>query len=207
MLTEQSQIGGGQNTTTSTAKRHSRKLKFKNPICSFQDNLGANEYRKDRRVHGLQLPLHPLQVCGWFALLVIGLASYFVLIPTFKPIVRTPLYASISVLLTIHITSHIAALVIDPADNELRKISTRKVVPEFDRSKHAHVIENGRCHLCNIKTSSTRTKHCSVCNKCIGKELFTFLEVFESLFSLIDSTSSQVFQKSPFFTRSTIEFH
>ena len=24
-----------------------------------------------------------------------------------------------------------------------------------------------RCHLCNINISTTRTKHCSVCNKCV----------------------------------------
>jgi palmitoyltransferase len=27
------------------------------------------------------------------------------------------------------------------------------------------VIENGRCNLCDILISSSRTKHCSVCNK------------------------------------------
>nr|CAD7431501.1 unnamed protein product [Timema monikensis] len=41
-------------------------------------------------------------------------------------------------------------------------------LPEFDRSKHAHVIEDGRCHLCNIATSGVHTKHCSVCNKCVS---------------------------------------
>ena len=39
--------------------------------------------------------------------------------------------------------------------------------PLNDRSKHAHVIENGHCHLCEITISSQRTKHCSVCNKCV----------------------------------------
>jgi hypothetical protein len=160
MLTEQLPSIGDQRTITSEASLKSKKLKLKNPICSFQDNLGANEYRKDRRVHGLQLPLHPLQIFGWAALIIFGLSAYLILIPSFRPLyVRAPLYATISALLSIHIFSHIAALLIDPADNELRRISTRKVVPEFDRSKHSHVIENGRCHLCNIKTSSNRTKH------------------------------------------------
>ena len=42
-------------------------------------------------------------------------------------------------------------------------------MPEFDRSMHAHVIENGRCHLCNIAIASGRTKHCSACNKCVDR--------------------------------------
>lgn len=138
-------------------------------VISFQNNLGANEYRKDRRINGLQLPLHPLQVIGWTTLILFVVSGYYLIIPTFQPIVQLPLYATITILVFIHVLSHIAALVIDPADVELRRISTSKVVPEFDRSKHLHVIENGRCHLCNIKTSSQRTKHCAVCNKCVEK--------------------------------------
>ena len=166
MLSEQS----SGISTSASATVHQNKAKFRfSQIVSFQNNLGANEYRKDRRINGLQLPLHPLTVVGWFTLLVFILAAYLVIIPAFQPVIQLPLYVTISVLLAIHVTSHVAALLIDPADIELRKISTRKVVPEFDRTKHSHVIENGRCHLCNIKTSSTRTKHCSVCNKCIEK--------------------------------------
>lgn len=166
MLTEQS--SGISTSASATVQQKSSKFRL-SQIVSFQNNLGANEYRKDRRINGLQLPLHPLTVVGWITLIVFLLAAYLVIIPTFQPVVQLPLYATISVLAVIHITAHVAALLIDPADIELRKISTRKVVPEFDRTKHSHVIENGRCHLCNIKTSSTRTKHCSVCNKCIEK--------------------------------------
>ena len=169
MLTEQSR-GGVRALVHSQHQQHQSPTK--SPairFCSFQDNLGANEYRKDRRINGLQLPFHPLQIVGWIALVIFVLATYFVIIPAFQPIIQLPLYATISVLLFIHIIAHVAALIIDPADTDLLKSTSRKVVPEFDRKKHSHVIENGRCHLCNIKTSSSRTKHCSVCNKCVEK--------------------------------------
>lgn len=169
MLTEQ--ISGRNNNKSATVQQNTThttpNICWFNKIISFQNNLGANEYRKDRRINGLQLPLHPLQLVGWITLIAFVLTAYIVIIPAFHVNVRLPLYVTISFLLVIHVITHIAALIIDPADVELRKISTRKVVPEFDRSKHSHVIENGRCHLCNIKTSSPRTKHCSVCNKCV----------------------------------------
>lgn len=163
MLTEHTSSVRTSNERTTRPKSRFRK------IVSFQNNLGANEYRKDRRINGIQLPLHPLQLIGWTTLILFVVSGYYLIIPAFQPIVQLPLYATITLLVSIHVLSHIAALVIDPADIELRRISTSKVVPEFDRSKHLHVIENGRCHLCNIKTSSQRTKHCAVCNKCVEK--------------------------------------
>ena len=42
---------------------------------------------------------------------------------------------------------------------------SKSPVGALDRNKHNHVIENGRCNLCNITIASIRTKHCSVCNK------------------------------------------
>ncbi|XP_058056715.1 uncharacterized protein LOC131208085 [Anopheles bellator] len=149
-------------------RRRARKL-TRNSCCSSQDNLGASEYRKDRRVHGLQLPLHPLQLLGWFALALFGGSTFGVLIPVLEPTLQTPLYVGLTALYALHGLSHLTALLLDPADPELRRLpSSKTVVPEFDRTKHSHVIENGRCHLCNIRTTSPRTKHCSVCNKCVG---------------------------------------
>ena len=137
------------------------------PCCSFQDHLAPPEYRKWRRIHGLQLPLHPQQVAGWLALLGFGAATFLVLIPALGTTLRLPLLAVLASLFLIHLSSHLAALLLDPADPQLRLLNVSVAVPEFDRSKHAHVIENGRCHLCNIRTSSPRTKHCSACNKCV----------------------------------------
>lgn len=136
-------------------------------LCSFQRRMGPLEYRKWRRIHGLQLPLHPQQVAGWIILLAVSSTTFFVLIPALRPLVREAIFVLFGVLFSLHILSHLAALLLDPADPELRALKEKFTVPEFDRSKHAHVIENGRCHLCNIKTSSSKTKHCSVCNKCI----------------------------------------
>uniref|UniRef100_A0A182K550 Palmitoyltransferase DHHC domain-containing protein n=1 Tax=Anopheles christyi TaxID=43041 RepID=A0A182K550_9DIPT len=149
--------------------KRARKL-TRNRFCSSQDNLGASEYRKDRRVHGLQLPLHPLQLVGWFALALFGYSTFGVLIPALDPVLQPPLYIALTGLYVLHLASHLTALLLDPADPELRRIApaSKTVVPEFDRTRHSHVIENGRCHLCNIRTTSARTKHCSVCNKCVG---------------------------------------
>lgn len=138
---------------------------------SSQDNLGALATRCRRR-HGLQLPLHPLQVTGWFALLGLVLSTYFLLLPLLHQPYRLPLTVVFTVALVWHIISHLLALLVDPADNALlvrdRNAGSRRIVPELDRAKHTHVIENGRCNLCDIRTSDGRTKHCSVCNKCVG---------------------------------------
>lgn len=158
MLTEHS-----RGTTTRAPASEQIKQNWKSHCCelvSFQNSLGANERRKNRRRNGIELPLHPLQIIGWLTLILLSLATYNFIIPSFLPVVQLPFYVAISTLLLCHVISHIAALLIDPADDELRKVNSRKFVPEFDRTKHQHVIENGRCHLCNISTSSIKTKHC-----------------------------------------------
>lgn len=156
-------------TVASTdSERTQRKVAHKSWV-SFQDNLNDNYLERGRRINGLQLPLHPLQISGWIALFGFGVSTFCVLIPALHPDLQVPLYIIVSSLYIIHGCSHVAALLIDPSDLELRKYKTNRIVPEFDRTKHAHVIENGRCHLCNIKTTNSRTKHCSVCNKCVGQ--------------------------------------
>lgn len=162
-------LPGSQQQSESTQSSISSFCQF-NQLISYQNNIADVQHRRGRRLHGLQLPLHPLQLFGWLVLLLFGVASYWVLIPAFHAPIQGPLYGLISGLYIVHIAAHLTALLTDPADKELRRVHRNdRIVPEFDRSKHGHVIENGRCHLCNIRTSTPRTKHCSVCNKCVGK--------------------------------------
>lgn len=132
--------------------------------------------RKQRRTHGLQTPWHPQQVAGWLVLASFGACSFGVLLPGLGPNLYPVVLFVLGSLFFLHIVSHVAALLIDPADPQLRALrddgggdNRNKTVPELDKSKHAHVIENGKCHLCNIYTSGHRTKHCGSCNKCVEK--------------------------------------
>lgn len=134
--------------------------------------------RKRRRTNGLQTPWHPQQVAGWLVLAAFGSCSFGVLLPGLGPDLYPVALFVLGSLFFLHVVSHVAALLIDPADPQLRRAAaaadsaadgTTTVVPELDKSKHAHVIENGKCHLCNIYTSGRRTKHCGSCNKCVEK--------------------------------------
>ncbi|XP_064293084.1 palmitoyltransferase ZDHHC11 [Plodia interpunctella] len=122
--------------------------------------------RSYRRINGLELPLNYQQVIGWIVFIATGLVNFFVLVQIqFDELKITSLIVYVFLYVS-HIVAHITASYIDPSEDELRKLPINNV-PEFDRGLHTHVIENGRCHLCNIYTSSKNTKHCSLCNKCI----------------------------------------
>ena len=58
------------------------------------------------------------------------------------------------VLYTVHLAAHALSVFVDPADPNLRMKDSKRPVPKFNRSEHAHVIENGHCHLCDIDISS-----------------------------------------------------
>lgn len=119
----------------------------------------------------MQMPWHPQQVAGWLVLASFGICSFGILLPGLGPNLYPVVLFVLGSLFFLHVVSHVAALLIDPADPQLRALNedNQKTVPELDKSKHAHVIENGKCHLCNIFTSGHRTKHCGSCNKCVEK--------------------------------------
>ncbi|KAL7644180.1 UNVERIFIED_CONTAM: hypothetical protein RMT77_005006 [Armadillidium vulgare] len=123
--------------------------------------------RRVRRVHGLQFPLHPQQILAWMVMGTFIAFSFGALIPALHSSLSLPVSISLGILFSLHMITHLLALMVDPADPQLRKSNKKKLVPEFNRNVHSHVIENGRCHLCNITITSHRTKHCSACNKCV----------------------------------------
>ncbi|KAM3962993.1 putative palmitoyltransferase ZDHHC11B [Aphomia sociella] len=119
-----------------------------------------------RRINGLQLPLNYQQVIGWIVFFTTGIVNFVILVEIQFDEFKLVALVMFIALYVSHLVSHITASFIDPSEDTLRKLP-RNNVPEFDRSVHAHVIENGRCHLCNIYTSTKKTKHCSICNKCV----------------------------------------
>ncbi|KAJ0180567.1 hypothetical protein K1T71_003971 [Dendrolimus kikuchii] len=121
-----------------------------------------------RRINGFQLPLNYQQVIGWVVFLLTALLNLAVLAQIQFDELKIITLVIYIILYVSHMLSHVMATVIDPSENELRKLEINNV-PEFDRTIHAHVIENGRCHLCNINTTSRNTKHCSICNKCVDR--------------------------------------
>ncbi|KAK0075138.1 hypothetical protein PV325_007311 [Microctonus aethiopoides] len=135
--------------------------------CSLQATFAPPEQRRTRRLNGLQLPLHPQQVAGWLVLIGLTTITFKLILPQLSENLRQLITYIFIIVIFIHVLSQFIAILLDPADPQVRKQPTKLVVPEFDRTKHLHVIENGRCHLCNITTTCKRTKHCSVCNKCV----------------------------------------
>ncbi len=140
--------------------------------CSSQIRIDQRpDYHSWRRTHGLQIPLHLLQILGWILLAFFICTTFIVLIPALGPSVRPPALFVLGSLFFLHVVSHVVALTIDPADYELRirEKAGIKAKPDFDRARHLHVIENGLCHLCNIRASGPQTKHCRLCNKCVER--------------------------------------
>ncbi|XP_034854763.1 probable palmitoyltransferase ZDHHC11 isoform X2 [Mirounga leonina] len=120
------------------------------------------------RVNGWSRPLHSFQAVAWVTLLIMAIATFGIFIP-FLP--RNWKYIAYSVnggLFFLHFLVHLIAVSIDPAEANVRlKKNYSKPLPTFDRSRHAHVIQNQYCHLCEV-TVSSKAKHCSACNKCVS---------------------------------------
>lgn len=120
------------------------------------------------RRNGWSLPLNPLQLLAWFFLIFFLLFYFAVLVPSCPPGAwQICLYVLNTVIAIVHIISHICSTSIDPVDHSVLTKNSKGPLPVFDRSKHAHVIENQFCYICEVKVGS-KSKHCSSCNKCIA---------------------------------------
>ena len=133
-----------------------------NKVLPGQDEVTVKKYG---RVNGWTCPLHPLQVIGWFLILLFAVTHFSILV-FYLPEHWLP--AGIIIPgggYVIHIIYHILALTLDPADPAVR-VKGIFEKESFDKAKQKHVIQNSFCYICQTKVSSS-SKHCSMCNKCV----------------------------------------
>ncbi|CAH8481008.1 unnamed protein product [Heterobilharzia americana] len=129
----------------------------------------SSDAESSSRVNGWSLPIHPLQCLSWFATAIFSIFYFGILIPTIVETARVTLIVINAISVVAYIVLNVAAVSINPADTAVREKQRMrgKKVPALD-PKHTHVIENFYCNLCDLPISSSRTKHCKSCNKCIA---------------------------------------
>uniref|UniRef100_A0A8D2CPE9 Protein S-acyltransferase n=1 Tax=Sciurus vulgaris TaxID=55149 RepID=A0A8D2CPE9_SCIVU len=118
------------------------------------ENLG-NSARKASlhplsRVNGWSPPLHSFQVICWTIFLVMSVVAFGIFIPFLPQDWKHAAYVVTGSVFLFHLLVHLIAVSIDPAEVNVRLKSYAQPVPTFDRSKHAHVIQNQYCHLCEV---------------------------------------------------------
>ncbi|CAH8465177.1 unnamed protein product [Schistosoma intercalatum] len=125
--------------------------------------------KSSSRINGWSLPIHPLQCLSWFATALFSIIYFGILVPSIVIRARIPLFVINAVCIAAYIVLNIIAVSINPADTAVREKqkSRGNKVSSLD-PKHVHVIENFYCNLCELPISSSRTKHCKSCNKCIA---------------------------------------
>ncbi|XP_031560299.1 probable palmitoyltransferase ZDHHC1 [Actinia tenebrosa] len=132
---------------------------------SSRSSSKAEVVQRDRK-NGWSCPWHPLQLIAWLFLCFFAV-TYFGIVVSYLPREWRPAaYIIPGGLYVIHITVHLLALSIDPADPHIRAGKSRDK-NAFDRNLHAHVIENNHCHICEADVFP-KSKHCSACNKCVS---------------------------------------
>ncbi|XP_013883977.1 palmitoyltransferase ZDHHC1 [Austrofundulus limnaeus] len=143
--------GRNPNRTAPVSEDASRRSDV--PLCS--------------RTNGWSWPPHPFQLLAWLLYVYFAVTSLGVFVPLLPPHWIPAGYICTGIMFVGHLCVHVMAVSIDPADYSVRTKSDRGPVPVFDRSKHAHVIENCHCYLCQVDVGP-KSKHCSVCNKCVA---------------------------------------
>ncbi|XP_074842094.1 palmitoyltransferase ZDHHC11-like isoform X2 [Carettochelys insculpta] len=146
---------------------YDRKLRRTGPeqLSSRNDLVSPPQHA---RVNGWSLPLHTFQFVALLFYTYLAIVGFGIYIPLLPSGWKYAAYAVIGVLFGHHLVTHLVAITIDPADqNVLAKKSYSSPMPVFDRSKHKHVIQNQHCYLCEVDVGP-KAKHCSACNKCIA---------------------------------------
>ncbi|NWI60599.1 ZDHC1 palmitoyltransferase, partial [Calyptomena viridis] len=118
------------------------------------------------RRNGWSWPLHLFQVIAWLLYLFFALVGFGVLVPLLPRHWLPAGYICPGVCFIYHLVVHLTAVSIDPADANVREKNYLGPLATFNRSQHAHVIENHHCHVCDVDVSA-KSKHCGTCNKCV----------------------------------------
>uniref|UniRef100_A0A8C1D8G0 Palmitoyltransferase n=1 Tax=Cyprinus carpio carpio TaxID=630221 RepID=A0A8C1D8G0_CYPCA len=119
------------------------------------------------RTNGWSWPPHPFQLLAWLLYLYFAVTGFGVFVPLLPTHWIPAGYICTSITFICHLFMHLMAISIDPADYNVRAKSYKGPMPVFDRTKHAHVIENSHCYLCEVDVGP-KSKHCSACNKCVA---------------------------------------
>ncbi|XP_060767741.1 palmitoyltransferase ZDHHC1 [Neoarius graeffei] len=120
------------------------------------------------RTNGWSWPPHPFQLLAWLLYLYFAVTGFGVFIPLLPSYWIPAGYICTGITFVCHLLVHLTAVSIDPADYNVRAKSYKGPLPVFDRTKHAHVIENCHCYLCEVDVGP-KSKHCSACNKCVAR--------------------------------------
>ncbi|XP_016520326.1 palmitoyltransferase ZDHHC1 [Poecilia formosa] len=143
-------------------------------VCGRNPNRTAptpdprrSEVPLSSRTNGWSWPPHPFQLLAWLLYVYFAITGFGVFVPLLPPHWVPAGYICTGILFVSHLCVHVLAVSVDPADLNVRMRSDRGPVPAFDRSKHAHVIENCHCYLCQVDVGP-KSKHCSACNKCVA---------------------------------------
>ncbi|XP_030622405.1 palmitoyltransferase ZDHHC1 [Chanos chanos] len=119
------------------------------------------------RTNGWSWPPHPFQLLAWLLYLYFAITGFGVFVPLLPTHWIPAGYICTGITFVCHLFVHLIAVSIDPADYNVRAKSYKGPMPVFDRTKHAHVIENCHCYLCEVDVGP-KSKHCSACNKCVA---------------------------------------
>nr|XP_033488147.1 probable palmitoyltransferase ZDHHC1 [Epinephelus lanceolatus] len=131
------------------------------------DGLQGGDVPLCSRTNGWSWPPHPFQLLAWLLYVYFAVTGFGVFVPLLPTHWIPAGYICTGVMFVCHLCVHVMAVSIDPADYNVRTKSDKGPVPVFDRSKHAHVIENCHCYLCQVDVGP-KSKHCSACNKCVS---------------------------------------
>uniref|UniRef100_A0A4X2M494 Palmitoyltransferase n=1 Tax=Vombatus ursinus TaxID=29139 RepID=A0A4X2M494_VOMUR len=102
------------------------------------------------RRNGWSWPPHPFQIVAWLLYLFFALIGFGILVPLLPHPWVPAGYACMGIVFICHLVVHLTAVSIDPADANVRDKSYAGPLPIFNRSQHAHVIEDLHCNLCDV---------------------------------------------------------